>query len=51
MNIKHFIIECINRRRGDDLKLAQRAFKDCTPKEMNEEYGQSGQTRRQILDK
>lgn len=48
--IKKFIISCIERRRGDDLYRARRAFKNCTPKEMDEEYGQSGQTRQQIID-
>lgn len=36
--------------RGDDLERAKAAFKYCTPKEMKQLYGQSGQTRQQILD-
>ena len=35
--------------RGDDLERARAAFRHCTEEEMGQEYGQSGQTRRQIL--
>ena len=48
--IKSFIIQCIERARGDDLYRAQLSFKGLTAKEMNEEYGQSGQTRQEILN-
>jgi len=48
--VKEFVLSCIERTRGDDLYRAQCAFKNCTPDQMNEEYGQSGQTRQQILD-
>lgn len=47
---KSFILQCIERSRGDDLYRATNAFKNCTADEMNEEYGESGLTRQQILD-
>jgi len=47
---KKFVIDCINQRRCDDFYRAKLAFRNCTPEEMNQEYGQSGQTRQQILD-
>jgi len=40
-------LECA---RGDDLYRARAAFRKCTLKEMNEEYGTSGKTRQQIMD-
>lgn len=48
--VKEFVIDCIKQRRGDDLYRAQSAFANCTPTEMNELYGESGQTRQQIID-
>lgn len=47
---KKFVLNCIEQHRGDDLVRAKMAFKDCTPEEMNQEHGESGQTRQQILD-
>lgn len=34
---------------GDDTYRAKAAFRNCTPEEMQQEYGQSGQTRAEIL--
>ena len=48
--VKEFVIDCIKQHRGDDLYRAQCAFGNCTPTEMNELYGESGQTRQQIID-
>ena len=48
--VKQFVLDCITQRRGDDLCRAQYMFKNSTPEQMNQEYGQSGQTRQQILD-
>lgn len=39
----------LERFRGDDLYRARLAFKSCTPYEMQQQYGHSGQTRAQIL--
>lgn len=47
---KQFIVSCIEQHRGDDFYRAGLEFRDCTPKEMSQPYGQSGQTRQQILD-
>jgi len=35
--------------RGDNLARARHAWEYCTPAQMQEEYGQSGRTRAQIL--
>ncbi len=47
---KQFIIQCIEQHRGDDLYRASCAFKNLTETEMDEEYGESGQTPRQIIE-
>ena len=47
---KEFIINCIEQARGDDLYRAEQSFLGLTVDEMAEEYGESGRTRRQILD-
>ena len=36
--------------RGDDFCRAEHAFRGLSDKEMDKEYGQSGKTRKQILD-
>ena len=43
-------IRALENMKGDDLYRAKRAFSGYTPKEMQEQHGQSGQTRQQILD-
>ena len=50
LTVKQFVLDCIKQRRGDDLYRAQCAFKNCTSEEMNQELGQSGRTRQQVLD-
>lgn len=48
--IKNFIIECIKQKSMcDSLYMAQLQFKNCTPEQMNQEYGESGRTRNEIL--
>lgn len=46
---KNFIMKAMNNARGDDLERATAAFRNCTAAQMDEEYGQSGDTRKQIL--
>lgn len=36
--------------RGDDLYRAKAHFRGCTPEQMQEQYGESGKTRQQLLD-
>ena len=48
--MKAFILDCIETQRGDNLYRAQCAFRHCSPLEMDELYGKSGQTRQQIID-
>ena len=46
---KELAIRALERMMGDDMARARAAFRNCTPEEMREEYGQSGMTRSQIL--
>ena len=48
--IKEFIIDCVEQARGDDFYRSQCAFQNCTPLEMDEQYGASGGTRQEIKD-
>jgi len=50
MTIQEFVINCIERARGDDLYRAKMAFRDMTPKQMQEQYGESRRTRQEVLD-
>lgn len=50
MQHKSFIIQCIERARGDDMHRAERAFRNFTTTQMQEEHGQSGNTRQEVLD-
>lgn len=43
-------IEALNNYMNDDLQRAQRAFRNCTPEEMGEQYGLSGKTRQELLN-
>lgn len=43
-------IRALSNMMGDDSALAIRAaFRNCTPEQMQQEYGESGKTRAQIL--
>lgn len=42
-------IRALEQMRGDDLYRARAAFRNCTPVQMSEKYGQSDQTRAEIL--
>ncbi len=48
--IKSFVIQCIERARGDNLYRAQMAFKGLSATEMQKQYGESGRTRQAIID-
>ena len=45
--MKEFIIDCIERCRGDDLARARIAFRGL---DMSKQHGQSGCTRQAVLD-
>ncbi len=45
-----YIRNALGRARGDDLERAECAFRGMTAEELDEQYGQSGRTRQQILD-
>ncbi len=50
MTVKETIFAALMRYRGDDYERASLAFRQCTPEQMQELYGQSGRTRQAILD-
>ena len=43
-------IRALQNMKGDDLYRAKRAFSGYTQREMQEQHGQGGKTRQQILD-
>ena len=45
-----YIRRCIGNARGDDLARAAMAFGNSTDAQLDEEYGQSGKTCREILE-
>lgn len=46
---KALAIRALQSMRGDDSTRARNAFRNCTPEQMQQEYGESGRTRAQIL--
>jgi hypothetical protein len=50
MTPKQRTLYILEHSRGDDLQRAQRAFAGMGYKEMQEQYGQSGRTRQQLVD-
>lgn len=48
--MKNFIISCIESKRGDDYVWAQYTFKNYTPQQMHQQYGQSGRTCTEVLN-
>ena len=46
---KQLILRALNTLRGDDYERALSAFRNCTPVQMKEVYG-NGLTRQQLLD-
>jgi len=47
---KDLVLQGLSRLRGDDYERASHAFRAFTPTQMQEQHGQSGKTRQQILD-
>lgn len=45
-----YIRRAIRNTDSDDLERAQWAFRQFTPEQMQEQHGQSGDTRQQVLD-
>ena len=43
------IFRALQSYRGDNLERASAAFRNCTPEQMQQQYGQSGETRVEIL--
>ena len=43
-------LKILRRNLGDDLERAELTFRNLTPAQLQEEYGQSGMTRQAILD-
>lgn len=46
---KEIILAALAQYRGDDLERARRCFRAYTPEQMNQPYGQSGKTPRQVI--
>lgn len=49
ISIKQTILEALRQYEGDDYYRAKAAFSGLTYDQMQEQYGQSGQTKQQIL--
>ncbi len=47
---KKMAIQALEDKKGDDTYRAKMAFRNCSPEQMKQEYGQSGETRQAILD-
>ena len=47
---RQMAIKALKNQKGDDSYRAKMAFRNCTPEQMQQEYGQSGETRQAILD-
>lgn len=47
---KDLILDALDQYKGDDLARAELAFKGMSEEEMNLPHGQSGRTRKEILD-
>jgi len=47
---KQLAIQALEQMRGDDLYRARAAFRNCTPAQMQEQYGESGKTRAKIIE-
>lgn len=47
---KQVILDALQRYKGDDLERAEFAFKNLPDDKLDKEYGQSGQTCREILE-
>jgi hypothetical protein len=50
MSKKDIILQALINFRGDNACRARAAFRNCSEEEMNAEYGESGRTRREILN-
>jgi hypothetical protein len=47
---RDYILNCVGRTDGDDLERAENAFRNLSEQQLDQQYGQSGTTCRQILD-
>lgn len=48
--IIEYILKAIHAYTGDDLERARMSFIQFTPRQMQEQHGQSGRTRQEVLD-
>lgn len=46
---RRVILDALARHKGDNFARAKHAFSNCTPEQMDQQYGQSGMTRREIM--
>ncbi len=47
---KKLVLAGLSNLRGDDYERAERAFRGCTPTQMQEVWSGNGETRQQVLD-
>ncbi len=50
MTPKEYVLSVMRNAQGDNLERATNAFRGLSPAQMEEQHGQSGQTRHQILE-
>ena len=50
MTAKEKLIRIVEEAKGDNLERAEHAFRGLAGDQLNEEYGQSGRTKGEILD-
>jgi len=48
---RQMAIEALKSQKGDDTYRAKLAFRNCTPEQMQQEHGESGESRQTILDR
>lgn len=50
MTAKQKLLSIVEKARGDDLERAERAFQGMSDLQLDQQHGESGQSRRQMLE-
>ncbi len=50
MDAKQKLLSIVERSRGDDLERAEHAFRGMSDLQLDQQHGESGQSRRQLLE-
>lgn len=48
--VRAYLLKMLSSQIGDGYYRAKHAFRNCTPEQMQEKYGFSGETRQEVLD-